>query len=129
MTIRISSPSEAFAAIASVVIAADSVGSLTERDMVIDRLRATRALADQDGAALKDLLGRMTQNLCESLPVTESGAFTAEAVATVIATVKPLLNAEQRSEALRLVEATVTADGASDTERALIDQLRAGLTG
>jgi hypothetical protein len=61
--------------------------------------------------------------------VTESGAFTAEAVATVIATVKPLLNAEQCGEAMRLVEATVTADGASDTERALIDQLRAGLTG
>jgi hypothetical protein len=129
MTIRISSPSEAFAAIASLVIAADSVGSLTERDTVIDRLRATRALAGQDGAALKDLLGRMTQKLCESLPVSESGAFTAEAVATVIAAVKPLLNAEQCGEAMLLVEATVTADGASDPERALIDQLRAGLTG
>jgi tellurite resistance protein len=129
MTIKISNSSEAFAAIASVVIAADSVGSLAERDAVIDRCRATRALADHDDAALQALLNRMTQHLCDSLPVSESGAFTPEAVATVIAAVKSLLSSEQCRDALRLAEATVTADGANDAERTLLDQLRAGLIG
>ena len=128
MTIKISSPAEAFAAIASVVIAADSMGSLAERNTVIERLKTTGVLAGQDTAALSALLGRMTQHLCESLPVTESGAFTAESVATVVAAVKSTLNADQRGEALRLAEATVSADGADDSERALLDQLRAGLT-
>jgi len=129
MTIKVSSPSEAFAAIATVVIAADSVGSLAERDMVIHRLKAIPGLADQDLAGLTALLGRVTEHLCESLPVTESGAFTPAAVASVIAAVKPVLSAEQCGDAMRLAERTVTADGASDTERALLDQLRAGLTG
>jgi hypothetical protein len=128
MTIQISSPAEAFAAIASVVIACDSVGSLAERDVVLDRMKANRALAGKDGAALKALLGQMTQQLCDALPVSESGAFTPAAVATVIAAVKPVLDAEQRGEALRLVEATVSADGASEAERALLNQLRAGLS-
>jgi tellurite resistance protein len=128
MTIKISSPAEAFAAVASVVIAADSVGSLAERNTVIERLKTTGALAAQDTAALSALLGRVTQHLCESLKVTESGAFTSEAVATVLTAVKSALNADQRGEALRLAEATVSADGASDGERALLDQLRAGLT-
>jgi hypothetical protein len=129
MTIRISSPAEALAAVASVVIAADSVGSLAERNAVVERLRKSRGLSGQDAAAVTALLGRMTKDLCEGLPMTESGAFTPAAVATVIAAVKPVLNAEQRGEALALVEATMNADGASATERALIDQLRAGLTG
>jgi tellurite resistance protein len=128
MTIRISGPAEALAAIASVVIAADSVGSLAERDAVIQRLKSTPAMAGQDGAAVKALLGRMTEHLCENLPVSESGAFTPAAVATLIAAVKPVLNGDQRGEALRLAEAIVVADSASDAERALVDQLRAGLT-
>jgi tellurite resistance protein len=129
MTIRISSPSEAFVAVASIVIAADSVGSLAERDVVMARLKAISCLANQDEAALKSMLGQVTQHLCDCLPVSNSGAFTTAAVATIVAAVKPLLSAEQRGEALRLAEATVTADGASDTERALLDQLRAGLSG
>jgi hypothetical protein len=129
MMISISSPGEAFAAIASIVIAADSMGSLAERDVVLDRLKATQALAGQDSTALKALLGRMTAYLCENLPASEAGAFTPEAVANVVAAVKSVLNAEQRGEALRLAQTTVSADGASDAERALLEQLRAGLTG
>ena len=97
--------------------------------LLIDRLKATQALAREDGSALKALLGRMTKRLCDSLPASETGAFTPEAVASVVAAVRSVLDPEQRGEALRLAQATVSADGASESERALLEQLRAGLSG
>ena len=73
MTIKISSPAEAFAAIASVMIAADGLGSMEERSSVLEKLSASPSLAGQDGAALGALLGRVTDHLVETLPVSESG--------------------------------------------------------
>ena len=128
MTISIGSPKEAFVAIASVVIAADSLGSVAERDAVLGRLREIPACAGSD-AELKALLARVTQHLCDGLPMTDSGSFTTAAVAQVIVAVKPVLDAAQRGDAVRLAEATMSSDGASSAERALIDQLRTGLTG
>ena len=131
MSIRIESPAEAFAAIASVVIAADSMGTMAERNAVLQRLEETLeetpALSGQDNATLTALLTKVTGQLCDSLPVTESGSFTADAVGQVIAAVKGVLNPAQRVQALKLAEATIDADGASDSERALLTQLRAGL--
>ena len=127
MSIRIESPADAFAAIASVVIAADSMGTLAERNAVLQRLKETPALAGQDNAALTALLTKVTGQLCENLPVTESGCFTSDAVGQVIAAVKGVLNPQQRAQALQLAEATIDADGASEPELALLTQLRAGL--
>jgi len=127
MSIRIESPAEALAAIASVVIAADSMGTLAERNAVLQRLKELPALAGQDNAALTALLTKLTGHLCESLPVTESGSFTAAAVDQVVTAVKGVLNPAQRAQALKLAEATIDSDGASDSERALLTQLRAGL--
>lgn len=127
MSIRIESPAEAFAAVASVVIAADSMGTMAERNAVLQRLKETPALSGQDNAALTALLTKVTGQLCDSLPVTDAGSFTSDAVGQVIAAVKAVLSAEQRGQALKLAEATIDADGASDPERALLTQLRAGL--
>lgn len=127
MSIRIESPAEAFAAIASVVVAADSMGSMAERNAVLQRLQQTPALAGQDSAAVMALLTKMTGHLCDGLPVTESGCFTSAAVGQVIAAVKGVLSVEQRGQALKLAEATIDADGASDSELALLTQLRTGL--
>ncbi|SRR6266851_6943662 len=129
MTIKISNPAEAFAAIASVMIAADGLGSMEERRSVLEKLSASPSLAGQDGAALGALLGRVTDHLVETLPVSESGAFTPAAVTTLLTVVKPVLNAAQRAECIRLAETTAGADGASDAENAILAQLRAGLAG
>jgi len=127
MGITIDNPADAFAAIASVVIAADSTGSFAERDAVLQRLKDTPALAGQDTAALKALLAKVTGHLSEGLPVTESGSFTSAAVGQVITAVKGVLSAEQRAQALKLAEATIDADGANESEKTLLAQLRAGL--
>ena len=55
MSIRIESPAEALAAIASVVIACDSMGTLAERNAVLQRLKELPALSGQDNAALTAL--------------------------------------------------------------------------
>jgi len=127
MAIRIESPAEAFAAVASVVIAADSMGSMAERNAVLQRLKETPALEGQDTAALTALLNTVTGHLCDGLPVSETGAFTAAAVDQVITAVRGVLGAEQRAQALKLAEATMDSDGASDGEQALLAQLRVGL--
>jgi tellurite resistance protein len=127
MAIRIESPAEAFAAVASVVIAADSMGSMDERNAVLQRLKEAPALRGQDPAALTALLAKVTGHLCDGLPTTETGAFTPAAVDKVVAAVRGVLGAEQLAQALKLAEATIDSDGASESETALLAQLRVGL--
>jgi len=127
MAIRIESSAEAFAAVASVVIAADSMGSMDERDAVLQRLKQAPALKGQDTAALTAILTKVTSHLCDGLPTTETGAFTPAAVDQVITAVRGVLGAEQLAQALKLAEATMDSDGASESEKALLVQLRAGL--
>ena len=127
MAIRIESPVEAFAAVASVVIAADSMGSMDERDAVLQRLKQAPALKGQDTAALTAILTKVTGHLCDALPTTETGAFTPAAVDQVITAVRGVLGAEQLAQAVKLAEATMDSDGASESEKALLVQLRAGL--
>jgi tellurite resistance protein len=127
MGIRIESPAEGFAAVASVVISADSMGSMDERNAVLQQLKETPALKGQDTAALAALLAKVTGHLCEGLPTTETGAFTPAAVDQVITAVKGVLGADQRAQALKLAEATIDSDGANESEKALLAQLRAGL--
>jgi tellurite resistance protein len=127
MAIRIESPAEAFAAVASVVIAADSMGSMDERTAVLQRLKEAPTFKGQDTAALTALLTKVTGHLCDGLPTTETGAFTSAAVDQVITAVKGVLGADERVQALKLAEATMDSDGASQSEKALLAQLRAGL--
>ena len=127
MAISIESPAEAFAAVASVVIAADSMGSMDERNAVLQRLKEAPALKGQDTAALTALLTKVTGHLCDGLPTTETGAFTSAAVDQVITAVKGVLGAERRAQALKLAEATIDSDGANESEKTLLTQLRAGL--
>jgi len=122
--IEIKDSAEALAAIASILIAADSVGRVEERNAVIERLKTTGALAGQENAHIAALLGRVTGQLCERLPTTESGAFTPAAVGAVIEAVKPLLDRSARAEALDLAEATAHADSASPEEQAIVDRFR-----
>jgi tellurite resistance protein len=104
------------------------MGTITERNAVLGRLKETPALSGQDNAALTALLAKVTGHLCDKLPVSESGSFTSVAVDQVIAAVKSVLGPEQRALALKLAEATMNSDGASDSERALLTQLRTGLS-
>ena len=73
MAIRIESPAEAFAAVASVAIAADSMGSMDERNAVLQRLKEAPTLKGQDTTALTALLTKVTGHLCAVLPTTETG--------------------------------------------------------
>ncbi len=127
MAIRIESPAEAFAAVASVVIAADSMGSVDERNAVLQWLKKTPALEGRDAAALMALLTKITGQLSDGLPMTETGAFTPAAVDQVITAVRGVLDAEQRAQAVKLAEATMDSDDASESEKTLLAQLRAGL--
>jgi len=45
----------------------------------------------------------------------------------VITAVRGVLGAEQLAQAVKLAEATMDSDGASESEKALLVQLRAGL--
>jgi len=103
------------------------MGSMDERDAVLQRLKQAPALKGQDTAALTAILTKVTGHLCDGLPTTETGAFTSAAVDQVITAVRGVLGAEQLAQAVKLAEATMDSDGASESEKALLVQLRAGL--
>ena len=123
MSIQITNPAEGFAAIAAVVIAADSVGSMEERDAVFARAQQLEAFKGLDKAGFGKLLGAVTGQLCEHLPLTDTGSFTPGAITSVTAAVRAVLSAAQRAEALKFAEALCKADSTSATEAPVLAQL------
>lgn len=129
MPIEIESPAEAIAAIISVAIAADTLGSMSERSAAFALVKDLPAFSGYDATSFTKFLGAVTGKIFESLPLTEAGAVTTDGVAKLLVAVRPVLDADHRAVALRIAEGICRSDGANATEGALLAQLRAGLRG
>ena len=127
MTVRITSPAEAFAAITAVTIAADGVGSVEERNTVLARAKTLDVFKAYDQAAFAKLLATVTNHLCEVLPQAENGAFTRAGVDSLLVVVAQHLDAAQRAAAIELAIEISRSDDEVASEVALVSQLRKGL--
>lgn len=126
MSIKFEKPAEAFVAIASVLIAADKVGTLDERDYLFNHLHSMDLFSGYDKNAFSSLLGEVTSKVWDSLP-TENHSLTPLGFETLVVAVDAALTPKYKAEAYKMAWGLVCCDGACDDEKQLLERIRQGL--
>ena len=126
MSIKFEKPAEAIVAIASVLIAADKVGSLTERDFLFDHLREIDLFSGYDKSKFSSLLGDVTGKVWDSLPF-ENHSLTPAGFETLVVAVDAALPQKYKAEAYKMAWGLISCDGVCDEEMQLLEKIRQGL--
>jgi hypothetical protein len=126
MTLKFEKSSEASLAVLSLVLGADHVGSLEERDFLFGKVKGLPMFGNPTVADFGKLLGRVTDAMYSQLPTNE-GAITPEGVSILLTETKKLLTRDERESLLQLATELSNSDSASAEELALIRQLRSML--
>jgi len=126
MSIKFEKSSEAFLSVLSLVIGADQVGSLDERDFLFGKVRTLPLFGNPSAAEFGKLLGKVTDALYSQLP-TDDGDITSEGVMQLLAEAKKMLDPEQRKTLLQVATELSKSDGTTDQESALLNQIRGAL--
>jgi hypothetical protein len=128
MSVNFANDREAVLAVLSLVIGADDVGSLEERDFLLQRVKTLELFADVSQGEFNKLLGGVTEQVYDSLPQ-EDGVLTAAGVDQLLGAAQKALNPALREELVRIAGELSDADGASGEESALLAQLKHTLLG
>jgi hypothetical protein len=123
MTIKFKNSSEAFLSVLSLVIGADSVGSLEERDFLFEKVKNLPLFGNPSVAEFSKLLGQVTSAVYSSVS-TKDGDIAPEGVSAVLTEAKKLLNPEQQKSLVKIATELSTSDGTAAEEVALLTQLR-----
>jgi hypothetical protein len=123
MTLKFQKSSEAFLAVLSVVIGADQVGSLDERDFLFAKVKNLPLFGNPSIAEFSKLLGQVTETVYSQLPM-DDGAISAAGVNSLLAEAKKLLTPEQQKSLLQIATELCKSDGAAAQENALLTQLQ-----
>jgi hypothetical protein len=123
MSLKFEKNTEAFVAVLSVVLGADGVGSLEERDLLFKKVKGLALFGNPSLPEFSKLLGAVNDKLYRELPQ-ESGALTAGAVDSVLAEAKKSLTPEIRKTLIATASELVDSDGAEEREKALLEKIR-----
>ncbi len=126
MSMQFKNPAEAFAALATVTVAADQVCTMEERSTLFEQTRHLDAFQHLSLAAFARLLADAVESVYSILPWGES-SVSQRGIADLIEAARAALNPDQRGQAFRMALDLASADQLCDPERALLDQLRCGL--
>lgn len=126
MSLQFEKNTEAFLGVLSVVLGADQMGSLEERDFLFNKVKGISIFGNPSSADFSKLLGKVTDAIVAELPQ-EDGVITAGGIDTLLAEAKRLLSADLRKTLVETASALSDADGADASETALIDQIRKAL--
>jgi hypothetical protein len=126
MTIRFDGPTEAFAAVATTVVATDKLGTMDERDFLFEQVKNLDLFKGYDKAEFTKLLSDTTDKVYGTLP-TDGTSITKQGVESLVEAVKEVLDPEMRVEVFRMAIGLVRSDKSSDEERTLLGQLQRGL--
>jgi hypothetical protein len=123
MALTFEKSTEAFLAVLTVVIGADQLGSLRERDFLLDRLTGLELFAGMSRAELSTLLGQVTETVYDTLPKDDmrlSEAGIGELLAAARAALSPAL----QKSLVEVATALCASDRTSAEETALLAQIR-----
>lgn len=126
MTIAFENPAEVFAAIASVVIAADKVCTMEERDFLVEHMAKLEVFQGCDQAQLIRLQADAVERVYGALPI-DGSSITGQGVDSLVDAAEEVLSREQRADALRMALSLARSDKLCEEERSLLDQVRRGL--
>src|SRR5215510_13813847 len=125
MPLKFEKNTDAFLAVLTVVIGADNVGSLEERDFLFQKVKGIGIFGNPSQQEFNKLLGKVT-DLVYSLPQ-EDGALSAASIDTLLAEAKNALDPNLRKALVSTSAELIDADGAEASEKALLDKIRRAL--
>jgi len=126
MSIKFEQPIQAVVAVAAVVIGADGVGSLEERNALFGKVKNLDVFKGVSEGDFRKLLNETTDSLYSALP-TEDGVLTGKAIDQLASAAKAVLSPQQCAAAHQMAQMLAAADGQEQKEQSLLDQLRRGL--
>ena len=126
MPLKFEKNTEAFLAVLTVVIGADNVGSLEERDFLFNKVKGIGVFGNPSPQEFNKLLGKVTDIVYTQLPQ-QDGALSAAGVDTLLAEAKNALSTDLRKALVSTAAELIDADGAEADEKALLDKIRRAL--
>jgi hypothetical protein len=126
MTFNFENEGDAFLSVCAVVIGADQVGSLAERDFLLQEVRELPLFGSPSRDDFSALLARVTDDVYAKLPC-EEGVVTTEGIDLLLADVREALGPDQRELLMKTAGQLCGADSVDETEVALMARIREGL--
>lgn len=119
---KIETPAEACAALAVMIVAADEVGTVEEREFLFETVRSLPMFEGMDRAGFTDFVTSMTQRMFTSLPM-QGSRISSDGVRDLLGMIREALPAERRVEALEVAVGLAQADGVECVEALLLQRL------
>ena len=126
MSIKFEKPSEAFAAVITIIVAADKLGTMDERDFIFDQVKNINVFENYSQAEFAKLLEDSNQRVYETLPM-DGVSFTRQGIESLAEAAREVLSLELRVEVFRMAAQLVRADKLSDEEETMLKKLQRGL--
>ena len=126
MSIKFEQPIQAVVAVAAVVIGADGVGSLEERNALFCKVKDLDVFKGVSEGDFRKLLNDMTDRLFGALPA-EDGVFTGQAIDQLASAAKAVLTPQQCTATHQMAQMLAATDGQKQAEQSLLAQLQRGL--
>jgi len=127
MALKFEKNSEAFLSVLTLVVGADQVGSLAERDFLFQKVKGISIFGNPSPADFSKLLGQVTDAVYSKLPQ-KDGVITDAGVDALLAEAKSALGPELRKTLVETASELGETDGTDARETALIDKIRRALT-
>ena len=127
MPLKFEKNTDAFLAVLTLVIGADDVGSLEERDFLFNKVKGIPIFGNPSSADFSKMLGKATDVVFTQLPQ-KDGAITDAGVESLLGEVKIALAPELRKTLVETASGLIDADGADAKERALLEKIRRALS-
>jgi hypothetical protein len=123
MALKFEKNTEAFLAVLTLVVGADKVGSLAERDFLFEKVKGIAIFENPSSADFSRLLGQVTDAVYSNLPQ-QDGAITDAGVDTLLALVGKTLSTELKKTLVQTAGALVRSDGADAAELQVLEKIQ-----
>ena len=123
MPLQFETSNEAFLSVLAVVVGADQVGSVAERDFLFDTVKTLPSFKDLSLPEFSKLLGQVTDRVYSALPQAD-GAITSAGLDELLAAAKSQLSPELQQTALKAAVQLCESDETDAAEAALLSRIR-----
>ncbi len=126
MAFTLETPAEAYAAVTLLVVGADGVGTMEERDFLFGELGSLDVFAGHGAESFGAMLGAMTGRIVSGLS-NDGTALDTDAVQHLCTSARAVLDASQCHELFSSAVKLAYSDGLANAERAVLGQIAEGL--
>lgn len=123
MPLQFETSNEAFLSVLAVVVGADQVGSVAERDFLFEKVRSLPNFGNSTLPEFRELLGQVTDKVYSALPQAE-GAITSAGLDELLAAAKSKLSPELQKTLVRTAAQLCETDETNATEASLLSRIR-----